>query len=597
MNESPLHSNELHLLHLKEVVSRSTGVLWIFGLMILLLISSCTKVEWDSPYFEPVPAHYFEDLPFEMTEISIPEFPDRSVNIRDYGAVDDGETLNTESINQAIKEVSDMGGGKVVIPRGIWLTGPIVLQSNVNLHVEKGALVLFSDNFDLYPLVETVFEGLDTWRAKSPIYAKGVENIAITGAGVFDGNGDAWRQVERHEVTESHWNSLLESGGVLSDDGQTWYPSQSSKLGDPGNFNVPQNRETKADFEEVKDFLRPVMVSVRESKNILLDGPTFQNSPAWNVHPLMSENIILRNLTIRNPEYAKNGDALDLESSRNAVIYNNTFDAGDDGICIKSGKNEDGRRRGMPTENVVIRDNLVLKAHGGFVVGSEMSGGVRNIHVSNMTFIGTDVGVRFKSTRGRGGVVENIFIEDIHMQNIVTEPLRFNLYYDGEAPSINQKVEIVDKKKLREEIPEVSVETPQFRNIHLKNIFSSNSQTAMWVQGLPEMNIQNLTFENVRLTAKNGGMILDTDQISMNNVEIKTSKSPVLYLKDVKNLETKKVRFSLDENVEGDTGLRIEGVFTDSLSLQGVDFFNIGQNVSIGPNVDEETIKVSGGAS
>lgn len=553
-----------------------------------------TQAQISEEYQTPVPAHFFDEAPFEMEKVSVPQFPDYSVNIRDYGATDDGKSLNTKAINKAIREVSEKGGGKVVIPRGIWLTGPITLQSNVNLHLKQGALVLFSDDFELYPLVKTVFEGLDTWRAQSPINAKGVENIAITGSGVFDGNGDSWRPVERHEVKATHWNSLVESGGVLSTDGKTWYPSESSKLGDPGNFNVPQGRESKEDFQEVRDFLRPVMVSIRESKNILLDGLTFQNSPAWNVHPLMSENIILRNLTIRNPEYAKNGDALDLESSKNVVIYNNSFDAGDDGICIKSGKNEDGRHRGMPTENVIIRDNLVLKAHGGFVVGSEMSGGVRNVHVSNMTFIGTDVGLRFKSTRGRGGVVENIFIENIHMQDIVTEPIRFNLYYDGEAPSINQKVEIVDKKKLEEEIPEVNEETPQFKNIHLTNIYSNNSETAMWIQGLPEMNVRDITMENIRLTAKNGGMMLDSEAISMKNVEIETVESPVLYLKNVKKLTTDNVSIGLLNDNNKGTGIRVEGAFTESLDLNQVAFVNTFHRLEVGPNVDPAEINSEG---
>ncbi|MDZ7691465.1 MAG: glycosyl hydrolase family 28 protein [Balneolaceae bacterium] len=464
------------------------------------------------------------------------------------------------------------------------------MKSNINLHTEKGALVLFSDNFDLYPLVETVFEGLDTWRAMSPIYGKGLENVAITGPGVFDGNGDAWRPVERHELTEIQWERWLEKGGVLSEDGNTWYPTEESKQGDPGNFNVPPNRETKEDYAEVKDFLRPVMVSIRESKNILLDGPTFQNSPAWNLNPLMSENIIIRNLTIRNPEYAMNGDGLDLSSSKNVIIYNNSFDVGDDAICIKSGKNEDGRRRGMATENVIIRENIVHKAHGGFVVGSEMSGGVRNIDVSNMTFNGTDVGVRFKSTRGRGGIVENIYIHDIDMVDIVTEPIRFNLYYDGEAPSPNQKVEIVDKKKLEETIPEVNEETPRFRNIHISNVLSRGAKTAMWIQGLPEMNVQDVSIENVDLTAERGGMIVDADGISMKNMNISVEEGPILYLENTHNITMDEVALGYRKNAPGNTGLSITGPFTEAIDVSGVSFSNTSENISVGPNVQQTAI-------
>ncbi|MEQ8525993.1 glycoside hydrolase family 28 protein [Gracilimonas sp.] len=562
--------------------------------ILLLTIGSvnCTyNNNTSKDYFAPVPVHYYAEFPFEMDEIPIPEFPDYSVNITEFGAVSDGETLNTEAISKAIDDVSNNGGGTVVIPRGIWLTGPIILKSNINLHVEKGALVKFSDNFDHYPLVETVFEGLDTWRAISPIYAKGVENIAITGEGIFDGSGGAWRPVKKFKVTEDHWEELIESGGVLSDDGRVWYPTEASKMGDPGTFNVPPNRETKEDYEEVRDFLRPVLVSIRESKNILLDGPTFQNSPAWNINPLMSENIILRNLTVRNPEYAQNGDGLDISSSKNVLVYNNSFDVGDDAICIKSGKNEDGRQRGVPTENVIIRDNSVYHAHGGFVVGSEMSGDVRNIHVADLTFMGTDVGIRFKSTRGRGGVVENIQIENIHMIDMVTEPIRFNLYYGGEMPTPNQKAEIVDKKKLQEQIPEVNEETPRFRDISIKNVYSFNSKTALWIQGLPEMSVRNVRMENMKLTASRGGMIMDAEDILMKNVDIEVNEGPVLFLNNVHSISLEDMNIGFAEDAGAGTGIRLVGPFSESVRLMGVRFTNTAEETSIGPNVGKGVLK------
>ena len=233
-------------------------------------------------------------------------------------------------------------------------------------------------------------------------------------------------------MTDSQWKKLVKSGGVLSEDGKTWFPSEGSKKGyeSSTNFNVP-DLISDDELASVKDFLRPVMISISKSKRILLDGPTFQNSPAWNLHPLMSEDIIIRNLSVRNPWYSQNGDGLDLDSCKNVLIYNNTFDVGDDAICFKSGKDEDGRKLGMPTENVIVKNNIVYHAHGGFVIGSEMSGGVKNVHVSNCTFLGTDVGLRFKSTRGRGGVVENIYISNIDMIHIPTEAIRFNLFYDG----------------------------------------------------------------------------------------------------------------------------------------------------------------------
>ncbi|MDR8393337.1 glycoside hydrolase family 28 protein [Aliifodinibius sp. S!AR15-10] len=538
-----------------------------------------------------MPDSFYEGISFDMPKVPVPEFPDYSVNIEEFGAVPDGNTLNTEAFRKAIAHVAEQGGGRVVIPQGIWKTGPITLQSNINLHAEKGALVIFSGDKELYPLVDTSFEGLDTWRVMSPIYGKGLTNVAITGEGIFDGSGHTWRGVNKSDMNEYQWEEQVVSGGVLSEDGETWYPSEEYRLSHQKfDSNVPADLETREDHQPYKDFLRPVMVSIRESKNVLFDGPTFQNSPAWMLHPLMSENVIIRNLTVRNPEYSWNGDGVDLESSKNAVIYNNSFDVGDDAICIKSGKNEDGRRRGIPTENVIIRENTVYKAHGGFVVGSEMSGGVRNIAVSDMNFIGTDTGIRFKSTRGRGGVVENIDIHNIYMQDIVTEPLRFNLYYGGEAPSPDQNAEVVDKEAIRKQLPEVTEETPQFRNIRIRNIYSYDSETALWIQGLPEMNVQNVSIENVEFTSDRGGMIMDADQISMKNVDVRVSHGPILYLNNVHNLGLEEVTLGYEESADAGTGLRIVGPFTEALDLSGISFTNTSENLSVGPNVEETEI-------
>ena len=587
---SPNGFQKANITGLDKPMTKSSFWSVLLAVSLLLFTGSMTDATAQSEYFQPVPDSLYEGLAFDMPKVQVPTFPEYTVSIKEYGAVGDGETLNTEAFEKAITHVSERGGGRVVVPKGIWRTGPIVLKSNVNLHARQGALVVFSDNFDLYPLIETSFEGLDTYRCMSPIYAKGVENVAITGEGVFDGSGGAWRPVHRSELTKSQWEEKVASGGVVAEtEGQTtWYPSEESRQGDPGNFNVPPDRNTREDYMEVKDFLRPVMISIRESEHVLLDGPTFQNSPAWMLHPLMSENLIIRNLKIRNPVYAMNGDGLDLESSKNVVIYENSFDVGDDAICIKSGKNEDGRERGMPTENVIIRDNTVYRAHGGFVVGSEMSGGVRNIAVSDMTFIGTDVGVRFKSTRGRGGVVENIYISDINMIDIVTEPIRFNLYYDGEAPSPNQKAEVVDEKKMEEQIPEVNEETPQFRNIHLENILCQGARTALWIQGLPEMNVQNVQLENVRITAQRGGLVTDTDGLHWDDVTLTLQEGPGLYLSNAHNVQLRQSEIAF-RGAPG-VGLRLEGPFTEKIALDGMRFTNAEMEVSRGPNVESDRV-------
>lgn len=520
-------------------------------------------------------ADIYEGIEFDMPRVAETEFPDYSVNITDFGAVGDGLTKNTDAISRAINDVSSKGGGKVIIPQGIWLTGPIIMKSNVNIHTEQGALVKFSDDFDDYHLVETSFEGLDTWRNISPIYAKEVENIAFTGNGVFDGSGDSWRFVKKGKMTASQWKNLVKSGGVLNDEGDVWFPTEQAKYGHERteNFNVPPF-ETKEEYESVKDFLRPVMVSIVGSKRVLLDGPTFQNSPAWNIHPLMSEDVIVRNLTVRNPWYAQNGDGIDLESCKNVLIYNNTFDVGDDAICFKSGKNEDGRRRGMPTENVIVKNNVVYHGHGGFVIGSEMSGGVRNVHVSNCTFMGTDVGLRFKSTRGRGGVVENIWISNIDMINIPTEAIRFNMFYQGNSPILEQDEKAEDEKRDETLMP-VNEETPVFRNIFMKNITATGSKTAALFQGLPEMNLENVKLENAVLETENGITMIDSKNIELDNVTVYAENGPTLTVYNSKDVDVS--GFTYRES--RDPVVRVLGALTQNVTFDTKDFKNAGSQI------------------
>lgn len=479
--------------------------------------------------------YLYKGLPFEMPVLDRPTFPANNVSIADYGGVPDGATLNTEAFAKAIQALSQKGGGTLTVPSGIWYTGPIVFQSNINLHLEKGALILFSSNFDLYPLVHTVFEGLDTRRCQSPISGRNLKNIAITGEGSINGSGDAWRPLKKSKVTDSHWQRVIKSGGVVKD-GNYWFPSKGSLKGnDMSDMNVPQGDLSDEEWKSVKDFLRPVMVSFIECENVLLEGVLFENSPSWNIHPLMCKNVIVDNVFVRNPGYSQNGDGLDLESCQNSIIVNSTFDVGDDAICIKSGKDEDGRRRGMPTENVIIDNCKVFQGHGGFVVGSEMSGGVRNISVSNCQFLGTDVGLRFKSRRGRGGVVENIYVNNINMFDIATESFLFDLYYGGKSAS--EALEDGDETPVENIVYEVDETTPVFRNIYVKNLTSRNARRAMYFNGLPEMNITNINLENTTITSTFGGELSESDGITFKNVKIIPKEGPALILNNVKNMD------------------------------------------------------------
>lgn len=552
----------------------------------LLLLTGSGCAEKNTQPIEKA-ASIYEGVEFEMPVVQEPVFPDLSVSVTDFGAVGDAITPNGEAFASAIEKVSKSGGGSVIVPRGIWLTGPIQMKSNINLHLEDGAVIRFSSNFDEYPLIKTSFEGLDTYRCMSPIHAHNLENIAITGNGVIDGNGDAWRPVKKSKMTASQWEKLVNSGGVLSDDGKIWYPSEKSKAGDGrDNFNVPDFDEREA-FEQVKDFLRPVMVSIKECKKVLLDGPTFQNSPAWNIHPLMSEDVTIRNLTIRNPWYSQNGDGLDLESCKNVVIYNNTFDVGDDAICFKSGKNEDGRRRGMPTENVIVKNNIVYHGHGGFVVGSEMSGSVRNVHVSNCVFMGTDTGLRFKSTRGRGGIVENIYISNIDMIDIPTEPIRFNLFYGGNAPLMDDGGNSAPSEE-RAEAVAVTEETPSFRNIFMKNIRANGFGNAAFFMGLPEMNLQNVHLENAVLRGTNGVSIIDADGIKMRNVKVTADEGPAFMIYNGRNIDIDE----LEVEFSGNTAFAVFGDCTSDIKIQQKVALEMENKVKIGAEVAVNEVEI-----
>lgn len=482
-------------------------------------------------------AVFYKNLPFGMQKMEAPRFKNNTINITETGGLGDGITLNTKAFELAIEKLSAKGGGKLLVPAGVWFTGPIVLKSNINLHLEKGALILFSTDFNLYPLVSTIFEGLDTKRCQSPISARNQVNIAITGEGTINGSGEAWRPLKRSKVTENQWKKTIKSGGVVKDN-DYWFPSAKSLKGQSmSDMNVPRGNLSDEQWLEIKDFLRPVMISLIECKNVFLQGVLFENSPSWNIHPLMCENLIVDNIFARNPGYAQNGDGIDVESCKNVMIVNSTFDVGDDAICIKSGKDAEGRLRAKPTENVIVDNCKVFQGHGGFVVGSEMSGGVRNISVKNCQFLGTDVGLRFKSNRGRGGVVENIYISDIYMFNIVTDSFLFDLYYGGKSASEAQ--EDGDTNPTETTIPPVSDETPVFRNIYVKNIVSRNANRALFFNGLPEMNITNINLENASISSKSGAVLSESDGIKFKNLSIKTEQGPALTLQNVKNFDLK----------------------------------------------------------
>ncbi|AWW00239.1 glycosyl hydrolase family 28 protein [Arcticibacterium luteifluviistationis] len=503
----------------------------------------------------PYPTKYTYELP----TVNETAFKKDTLNIIKFGAQSGGLILCHTAINSAISAASENGGGVVLIPKGFWLCGPIDLKSNVNLHLEEGAFIQFSDNRNDYPIVETTWEGQKAYRCHAPLWGVDLVNVGITGKGIMDGAGQVWKQVRKSKLTNSQWKTLINSGGVLDEKKIAWYPSEQSKYGNENKewTNQIVEGKTKEDYEAIRDFLRPNMVSLTNCRNVLIEGVTFLNSPAWTLHPLLCENIIIRNVNVKNPWYGQNNDALDVESCTNGIIEDCTFDTGDDAITIKSGRDESGRLRGVPTSNFIIRNTTVYHGHGGFVIGSEMSGGVNNLFVNNCNFLGTDIGLRFKTTRGRGGIVENIFISDINMNNIQGEAVRFNMYYEVKEPGEAAGLVSIEEKPFDDE-------TPIFRNFVIDRIYCKGADAAIMMRGIPEAQIENVTISNANITSKNGIQLTEAKNINLVNVNLTSSHKTVIQLNNVEDLNIDNLAYSENK----DTFMEVNGANTKDVVIK-----------------------------
>lgn len=298
----------------------------------------------------------------------------------------------------------------------------------------------------------------------------------------------------------------------------------------------------------------------------------------------MCNNLTVNDIRVRNPWYAQNGDGIDVESCKYVSIKNSSFDVGDDAICIKSGKNKEGRDRGMPTQYVEVENCVVHHGHGGFVVGSEMSGGVKDIWVNNCTFTGTDVGLRFKSTRGRGGVVENIHIDNIRMINIARGAISFNLFYAGLAPTEMGENPI---ESLVNNAPEVSEETPEFRNIHISNVDCQGASDALLIMGLPEMPVSNLSLENSVFASENGISCLFASGLTLKNVVLNSKETPAVSFTNVVDAEV----INLTGNQ--DILLELEGKKSGKIIVKSEEGEAVIERIKLGEMVDKNAIEVS----
>ena len=526
---------------------------------------------------------YLINLPFAMPEISEPKFPANRVSIVEFGAVADGRTINTKAFTDAIHACAIAGGGTVEVPPGTWLTGPIKFENNINLHLELGALIQFSNRIEDFPLIAGFDGKSKKYQITPPIYGYKLNNIGITGDGIIDGAGEVWRPVKKEKQTAKQWKKLVTSGGAVSQDGKIWWPSNEAMEGESYIKQLEQSKRKLSieDYSQVREYLRPHMVQFIQCKDILLDGPTFRNSPKFHVYPVQSENIIVRNVKILTPWYAQNGDGLDLSACRNVVVYKTTVDVGDDAICIKPGKISDSQKPGPACENIVIADCIVYRGHGGFVIGSESYGDARNISVRNCVFVGTDVGLRFKSSRGRGGLVENIFIDSVQMRGIENEAILFDMYY-GDGDPESQATEGVDIKS----VETVTDLTPRFENFFIKNVVCNGAARAILINGLPEMPVKNIFIENVNITSNKGMLCVDADSIILKNVYIAPKTAPAISINQSRNIFLRRISYPRGTEVF----LNVNGDKCENIQLEDVDLSQAKKEIEFGQKAKREAV-------
>ncbi|MFA6745049.1 MAG: glycoside hydrolase family 28 protein [Bacteroides graminisolvens] len=455
----------------------------IFTLLLVALCARASNIDFDKAFKESAKIE---------KQIKRTSFAKRTFYITDFGAKPHNEAEPChEAINQAITACSLAGGGTVVVPKGTFFTGPITLKSNVNLHVSEGATLKFSTDQSLYfPGVITRWEGIDCYNARPLIYAYGETNIAITGKGTIDGQGskEAWWPM--CGAPRYGWKE----GMVAQRNGGR------ERLLMYGETNTPIYKRIMTP----EDGMRPQLINLYSCNTVLIEDVTLLNSPFWVIHPLFCESLIVRGVNIFNR--GPNGDGCDPESCKNVLIENCVFDTGDDCIAIKSGRNNDGRKWNIPSENIIVRGCKMKNGHGGVVIGSEISGGYRNLFVENCEMDSPELDrvIRIKTSTCRGGVIENVFVRNVTVGQCREAVLRINLQYEN-----------------RENCQRGF--TPTVRNVHLKNVTCQKSQLGVLIIGLEDpslvnnISVEDSHFNNV---AKDGNDIKSAKDVTFKNLYI-----------------------------------------------------------------------------
>lgn len=413
------------------------------------------------------------------------------VDMRVAGAKANGTTLNTRLINQTIDRLSKGGGGTLFFPAGRYLTGSIVMKSNITLELEAGATLLFSDDFDQYlPFVEMRYEGVMMKSFSPLIYAVDAENITIKGEGTLDGQGKKW------------WMEFFRVMIDLKDNGVRDI-NKYQPMWDKANDTKALYAETNEDYVNTlqRRFFRPPFIQPLRCKNVKIEGVKIVNSPFWTVNPQFCDNVTVKGVTIHNVP-SPNTDGINPESCSNVHISDCHISVGDDCITIKSGRDLQGRKAAAPCQNITITNCTMLAGHGGVVIGSEMSGGVSKVVISNCVFDGTNRGIRLKSSRGRGGVVEDIRISNIVMRNIKNEAIVMDLMYS------NMPAEPLSER------------TPIFRDIHVSGLTARGVKTPIFIRGLDEAPISDVSLRDINIQSREKPQFLNYKNLSLTDVTI-----------------------------------------------------------------------------
>lgn len=422
-------------------------------------------------------------------------FPADTFNIIDFGAVaDDASFLNTQAIASAILKCHDNGGGVVLVPEGEWMTGPVTLLSNVNLHISGKATLFFSTDYEQYlPPVLTRWEGMDCYNIHPLVYAIDASNIALTGKGTIDGqaSNEIWWWMNGNP--DYGWRKGMNS----------------QKLA--GRPELLQYEQNQTPVEErrfgLEGALRPQLVNFMNCKSVLVEDLTMKNSPFWVIHPVRTDSFILRGVTIKSA--GPNSDGCDPESCNNVLIEKCFFDTGDDCIAIKSGRNNDGRRWNIPSRNIIVRDCRMAAGHGGVAIGSEISGGYSNLFVENCEMDSPDMlrVIRIKTSECRGGIIENINVRNVKVGICSEAVLHITLKYDPAEPCVRNFPPVV-------------------RNVTLENVTSNKSKYGIYIEGLDKsVNISDITLKNCAFNGvEQATLITGAERVKLKKVYINGQK-------------------------------------------------------------------------